>query len=126
MSEEELELLLTLDDPDVGPEVDNFHLEARNTLECWLGQRCQFERAEAASDSAAFKVTFGQGDWTCTLSSLSGTTPVAKRSNENVSEPSNKYFDIEVCTVTQRKHGQIVDRKVFYDLVGMQKQIGTI
>jgi hypothetical protein len=60
MSEEELELLITLDDPEVGPEVDNFHLQPR----FWRGQRCQLEQqAEAVGDSDASKVTFGQDDW---------------------------------------------------------------
>jgi hypothetical protein len=46
------------------------------------------------------KVTFGQGDWTCTLSRLIGTT------------------NIDVCTVTHRKNGEIVEQKVFYDMTG--------
>ena len=122
MSEEELQLLITLDDPEYGPEEDTFnHLQAKNTLEYWLGQRCQLD-AEAASGNDAIKVTFGQGDWTCTLSTLSGTTNL----NENVNEPPNKKFDIEFCTVTRRKNGEIVEQKVFYDLAGMQKQIGVM
>ena len=68
MSEEELQLLITLDDPGDGPEEDTFHLQAKDTLENWFGQQCQIDQqAEAASDNDAFKVTFGQGDWTCTL-----------------------------------------------------------
>jgi hypothetical protein len=57
MSEEELQLLITLDDPGDEPEEDTFnHLQAKNTLEYWLGQRCQLDqRAEAASDNDAFK-----------------------------------------------------------------------
>jgi hypothetical protein len=40
MSEEELQLLITLDDPGDAPEEDTFnHLQAKNTLEYWLGQR---------------------------------------------------------------------------------------
>jgi hypothetical protein len=38
MSEEELQLLITLDDPEYGPEEDTFHLQAKNSLECWPGQ----------------------------------------------------------------------------------------
>ncbi|HEX2270296.1 MAG TPA: hypothetical protein VHH35_12200 [Pyrinomonadaceae bacterium] len=73
MSEQDLELLITLDDPGDAQEEDTFtHLQAKN-LEYWLAQ------------------------------------------------PAHKY-DIEVCTVTHWKNGKIVGQKVFYDLVGMQKQ----
>lgn len=83
MSEEDLELLVTLDDPVDAPEEDTFnHLQAKNSFAYWLGQRfpagCRLERAEAVSDNA-YKVTFGQGDWTCTLSRLTGTTNVNGR-----------------------------------------------
>jgi SnoaL-like polyketide cyclase len=130
MSEEDLELLITLDDPEDAPEVDTFnHLHAKNTLEYWLGHlfaaRSQLDqRAEAVSDNDANKVMFGQGDWTCTISRLTGTTNVSMKGG-NVIEPPNKKLDIEVCTVTHWKNGEIVKRKVFYDLVGMQKQIGV-
>lgn len=127
MSDEELQLLITMDDPGDEPEEDTFnHLQAKNTLEYWLGQRfpagCRLDKSR--SDSDVYKVAFGQGDWTCTLSRLTGTTNVSMNGmNGSVIEPPNKKFDIEVCTVTQRKNGEIVEQKVFYDLVGMQKQI---
>ena len=80
MSDEDLQLLITLDDPVDAPEEDIFnHFQAENLED---------------------KVTFGQGDWTCTLSTLIGTT------------------NIEVCTVTHRKNGEIVEQKVFYDYAG--------
>ena len=133
MSEEELQLLITLDDPGDAPKEDTFnHLQAKNTLEYWLGQRfpagCRLEqRAEAASDNKVGKVTFGQGDWTCTLSRLNGTTNGSMVGMKgNVIEPPNMEFDIDVCTVTQWKKGEIVEQKVFYDLVGMQKQFGVM
>jgi hypothetical protein len=55
MSEEELQLLITLDDPGDELEEDTFnHLQAKNTLEYWLGQRCQLDqRAKASSDNDA-------------------------------------------------------------------------
>jgi hypothetical protein len=78
VSEEELHLLITLDDPLDPPEEDLFnHLQA--------------------------KVTFCQGDWTCTLSRLSTTT------------------EFDVCTVTQSRNGEVVEQKVFYDFRGPQQ-----
>jgi hypothetical protein len=80
VSEEELKLLITLDDPLELPEEDFFdHLH---------GER----------------VTFCQGDWACTLSTLRG-------------RPNN----VEVCTVTHSKNGEIVEQKVFYDFRGLQQ-----
>ena len=45
--------------------------------------------------------------------------------NGNMIQPTNQKFEIEVCTVTNWKNGEIVEQKVFYDLVGMQKQFGV-
>ena len=32
--------------------------------------------------------------------------------------PTNKKFHIEFCTVAHWKNGEIIDEKLFYDLVG--------
>jgi hypothetical protein len=45
--------------------------------------------------------------------------------NGNMIRPANQKFEIEVCIVTCSKKGEIVKQKVFYGLVGMQKQIGV-
>jgi SnoaL-like polyketide cyclase len=125
--------LVTLDDPGDAPEEDTFHLQAKNTLDYWLGQQqfpagCQLDqRTEGVSDSDAYKVTFGQGDWTCTMSRLTGTTNVSMEGmNGNLVEPPTRKFDIDVCTITHFKNGEIVERKMFYDLAGMQNQFGVM
>ena len=130
MSEEDLQLLITLDDPVETSEEDTFnHLHAKDCVDSWLGQSFPAwyrldPIAAAASDNDAHKMTFGQGDWTCTLSRLAGTTNGSMKGTDgNVIEPPNQTFDIEVCTVTRRKNGEIVEQKVFYDLKGLQKQI---
>ena len=110
MSEEELQLLITLDDPGDEPDEDIFnHLQARNNLEYWIGQRfptwCRLDqRAEGVNDDDAYKVAFGQGDWTCTLAQLTGTT-----------DNSMKGMNIEVCTITRWDNGEIAEQKVFYE-----------
>jgi hypothetical protein len=38
--------------------------------------------------------------------------------------PTNKKFEIEFCTVAHWKDKEIVEEKLFYDLVGLMKQIG--
>lgn len=109
MSEEDLELLVTLDDP--GEEEDALnHLQAESTV----------------IDNGPYPVVFGQGDWTCAVSRLTGTTNVSiKGLNESMIQPTNQTFEIGVCVVTCSKNGEVVEQKVFYDLVGMQKQIGV-
>jgi hypothetical protein len=126
MSEEDLELLVTMDDPGEERQEDTFkHLQAEDTLQYWLGQTfsasCRLD--QPVSNNIPCTVVFGQGDWTCTVSRLTGTTNDAiQRLDENTSEAPLKQFDIEVCRVTRRRHGEIVEEKVFYDLVGMRKQ----
>ena len=133
MSEDDLQLLITLDDPVEAPEEDNFnHLQAKDSVDHCLGQVFPAwyrldQQAAAANDKDADVVTFGQGDWTCTLSRLAGTTNISMKGTDgNVMEPPSQTFDIEVCTVTQRKNGEIVEQKVFYELAAMQKQIGIM
>jgi hypothetical protein len=108
MSEEDLELLVTLDDP--GEEEDALnHLLAENSV----------------LDSGPYPLVFGQGDWTCAVSRLTGTTHDSVGGlDENIIQPTSQKFEIEVCVVTCSKDGEVVEQKVFYDLIGMQKQIG--
>jgi len=53
MSEEDLELLITLDDPDGAPEEDVFnHLHAKNNLEYWLDQQFTASRRRNLREGA--------------------------------------------------------------------------
>ena len=109
MSEEELELLVTLDDP--GEEEDALnHLQAEDT----------------GLDNGPYPLVFGQGEWTCAVSRMTGTTNDSMGNlNENIIQPTSQKFEFEVCVVTCSKNGEVVEQKVFYDLIGMQKQIGV-
>lgn len=107
MSEEDLELLLTLDDP--GEEED-----ALNHL--------QDESKVIAN--GPYPVVFGEGDWTCAVSRMTVTANDSVGSlHGTMLQPANQGFEIEVCVITCSKQGEVVERKVFYDLVGMQRQI---
>ena len=74
-----------------------------------------------------YKVEIAQGDWTCTVADFTGTMrgPM-KGSDGKVVAPTNKTFHIEFCTVAHWKNGEIVEEKLFYDLVGLLKQIGVM
>ena len=68
-----------------------------------------------------------QGEWTCTVADFTGTMrgPM-KGSDGKMIVPTNKKFHIEFCTVARWKNGEIVEEKLFYDLVGLLKQIGVM
>jgi SnoaL-like polyketide cyclase len=38
--------------------------------------------------------------------------------------PTNKKFQIEFCTVAYWKNGQIDEENLFYDQMGMMRQLG--
>lgn len=40
--------------------------------------------------------------------------------------PPNKSFEVEFCTVAHRQDAEIVEEKLFYDRVGLMKQIGLM
>ncbi len=73
-----------------------------------------------------YKIFFGQGDYTCTVADFSGTMKgPMKGADGKVIQPTNKKFNIEFCTVAHwNKDGEILEERLFYDLVGLMKQIG--
>jgi hypothetical protein len=78
-------------------------------------------------DNRPYKVPLAQGDWTCSIARFTGTMKgPMKGLNGKEIPPTNKSFKIEFCTVAHWKDGKIVEEKLFYDLVGMLKQIGVM
>jgi len=51
MNDEELQVLITLDDPVEAPEEDIFHLQAEHALDCWPGQPCEVEQTASDDDT---------------------------------------------------------------------------
>jgi hypothetical protein len=41
-------------------------------------------------------------------------------------QPTNKKFHLEFCTIAHWKDGEILEERLFYDQMGMLKQIGAI
>ena len=74
-----------------------------------------------------YKVLFGQGDWTCSVARFTGTMrgPLTGRDGKTI-PPTNQSFEIEFCTVAHWKEGEIVEERLFYDLLGMLQQIGVM
>lgn len=73
-----------------------------------------------------YRVIFGQGDWTCTVAEHTGTFNGPLKTEGGVIPPTGKRFSVDFCTVAHWKEGEIVEEKLFYDLVGVLKQIGAM
>jgi hypothetical protein len=70
-------------------------------------------------------VLFGQNDWTCSIAKFTGTMKGPMKGPEGkMIPPTKKKFEVEFCTVAHWKDKEIVEEKLFYDLVGLMKQIG--
>jgi hypothetical protein len=66
------------------------------------------------------------GDWTCTVADFTGTMKgPMKGADGKMIAATNKSFHIEFCTIAHWVNGEIVEEKLFYDLIGLLKQIGV-
>ena len=75
-----------------------------------------------------YKVMIAQGDWTCTIAEFTGTMkgPMTMPDG-SVVPPTNRGFKVDFCTVAHwNAQGEIVEENLFYDLMGMLKQIGVL
>jgi ketosteroid isomerase-like protein len=141
--EENMELLQTLDDAWNSRDWETFRKRhSRDTAVYWPGQpeptrgvdnheaECvEFCRAfpDNHIDNRPYKVMFGQGDWTCSIARFTGTmTGPMKGMDGSMIPPTNKSFEIEFCTVAHWKDGEIIEERLFYDVIGMLKQIGVM
>jgi hypothetical protein len=75
-----------------------------------------------------YKTMIAQGDWTCTIAEFTGTmTGPMTMADGTVIAPTNKSFKVDFCTVAHwNEKGEIVEENLFYDLMGMLKQIGVM
>ena len=74
-----------------------------------------------------YKVMFGQGDWTCTIAEFTGTMRGPMKGGDGrLIPPTNKSFKVDFCTVARWRSGEIYEENLFYDVVGMLKQIGVM
>ena len=71
-----------------------------------------------------YKVLFAQGDWTCSVAEFTGTHEGIMIDPDGKSIPAtNKKFKVDFCTVARWKERKIVEENLFYDLVGMMRQL---
>ncbi len=141
--DEILELMKTLDDAWNTQEWDTFNKRhAENTAVYWPGQpeptrgrkahqREAVEFFETFPDNHIvnnpYKILFGQGDYTCSVADWTGTMKgPMKGPDGKMIPPTNKKFRLEFCTVAHWQNGEIVEERLFYDLVGMMRQLGLM
>lgn len=141
--EENMRLMQTLDDAWNNQDWETFSKRhSKDTAVYWPGQPeptrgVHNHKAEAIEffktfpdnhiDNRPYKVFFGHDDWTCSIARFTGTMKgPLKGFDGKMIPPTNKKFEIEFCTVAHWKNGEIVEEKLFYDLVGMLKQIGAM
>jgi ketosteroid isomerase-like protein len=139
-AEENMELMQTLDDAWNAQDWDTFEQRHKpDTVVRWPGQPpthgIHAHRAEGIQmfktfpdnrvENRPYKVFFASGDWTCSIARFTGTMTGPMLLAEGTEIPPNgKSFEVDFCTVARWDNGQIVEENLFYDLVGMMRQLG--
>ena len=139
-ADENMQLMQTLDDAWNAQDWDTFERRHKpDTLVRWPGQPPTHgvlnHRAESVQmfktfpdnhvGNRPYKVFFASGDWTCSIARFTGTMKGAMQGPDGKEiPPTGKSFEVDFCTVARWDKGQIVEENLFYDLVGMMRQIG--
>ena len=140
--EENMKLMKTLDDAWNSQDWDTFSKRhADDVIVRWPGQPptigIEAHKIEGEYFFKAFpdnhvennpyKVFFGQGDWTCSVAEFTGTHkgPMMGIDGKTI-QATNKNFKVDFCTVAHWKDRKIVEENLFYDLVGMMRQLGLM
>lgn len=84
-----------------------------------------FQTFENHLDNRPYKVLIADGDWTCSVARWTGKMvgPMTGSGGKEI-PPTGKSFELNFCTVACWRNGQIVEENLFYDLVGLMRQIG--
>lgn len=73
-----------------------------------------------------YKIMFADGDHTCTVAEWTVTTKVPMKGADGKTVPPGRTAKLEFCTVATWKNGEITEERLFYDVVGMMKQLGLM
>ena len=79
----------------------------------------------ATSNNWSKNTTLSSGSTTSFTFKHTGTFKGPLKTAQGVVQPTGKKFEVEFCTVAHWKDGKIVEEKLFYDLMGVLKQIGA-
>jgi predicted ester cyclase len=143
VEEKNMDLMKTLDDAWNSQDWDTFKVRhADDVAVFWPGQPEPTRGVHSHhEESVAFfkmfpdnhlvnnpyKIFFAHGDHTCSVADFAGTFkgPMKGLDGKTI-QPTGKKFHIEFCTVAHWKNEKILEERLFYDLVGLMKQIGAI
>jgi predicted ester cyclase len=140
IQEKNKELMITLDDAWNEQDWDVFNdRHANNVAVYWPGQPhptrgVHNHRQEAIEffkifpdnhlTNNPYKTLIAEGDYTCSVADFTGTFKgPMKGPDGKMIQPTNKKFQLEFCTVAYWKGMAIVEERLFYDQMGMLKQM---
>ena len=136
-----LELMQTLDDSWNTQDWDTFDKRHRQDVVVrWPAQPPTHGRHDHRAESIRlfktfpdnrvhnrpYKVLFASGDWTCSIARFTGTMtgPMADPNGRDI-PPTGKSFEVDFCTVAHwSDEGEIIEENLFYDVVGLMRQVG--
>ncbi len=137
---EHMKLMMTLDDAWNRQDWETFKKRhAENVIVHWPGQpQPTIGREAHYKESVEFfkifdnklvnnpyKILFGEGDYTCSVADWTATMIGSmKMADGKVIQPTHKTAKLEFCTVATWKGSEITEERLFYDVVGMMKQLG--
>jgi len=143
IEEKNMELMKTLDDAWNSQDWDTFEeRHADNVAIYWPGQpeptRGLHNHREESIEffkifpdnhlvNNPYKILFSKDDYTCSVADFTGTFKgPMKGLDGKMIQPTHKRFHLEFCTVAHWKNEKILEERLFYDQVGMLKQIGVM
>jgi hypothetical protein len=137
---ENLQLMKTLDDAWNSQDWETFKKRhSENTAVYWPAQLLPTRGRGAHHKEAVeffktfdnrlvnnpYKIAFGDGDHTCTVADWTVTMKgPMKGADGKIVQPTGKTAKLEFCTIATWKNGEITEERLFYDVVGMMKQLG--
>jgi ketosteroid isomerase-like protein len=126
IQEKNKELMITLDNAWNSQDWDTFNeRHDDNVAVFWPGQADPTRGVHNHCED--YKILIAQGDYTCSVADFTGTFKGAMKGLDGkMIQPTNKKFHLDFCTVAHWKDGKILEERLFYDQVGMLKQIGAI
>ena len=85
-----------------------------------------FKAFDNKLDNNPYKIAFAQGNMTCTVADFTVKMKIPMKGADGKMVQPGKVAKIEFCTVATWKDGEIVEERLFYDVVGMMKQLGLM